>query len=282
MSLAVLYCEGVDKSPDIRVIRKILTGVNCMIKAAASKYGLAQKVHFLNREGAVGGVAKALRDRDFDSMPSPLLQKPHDWPFRPQNNQTVQVGWTWERKEIENYLIDPRVVAKTLGKKAPRPEAYDKALYRSACRIANYTAARFALSQHRIRPKPQTNFWGEKRHGFHLPDALDEAACSQGILDVISRHQQGLSVDPDQVVATFHKVLPDFREGGAYFQEFLTYFSGKDLLASLDDEKEVIGFQNDTFRNIILDRLTDAPEDISIWLPEWEALVALVQQEQAK
>ncbi len=50
------------------------------------------------------------------------------------------------RKEIENYLIDPHVVAQALGNKAPHAETYSAALEKAVACISDYTAARTALS----------------------------------------------------------------------------------------------------------------------------------------
>ncbi|RUT09534.1 hypothetical protein DSM106972_000280 [Dulcicalothrix desertica PCC 7102] len=47
----------------------------------------------------------------------------------------VLLGWYWERKEIENYLIDPKVFKKALGSNAPPASEYRAALLASAEKI---------------------------------------------------------------------------------------------------------------------------------------------------
>jgi hypothetical protein len=74
----------------------------------------------------------------------------------------VPLGWYWERKEIENYLIDPKVVKWALGDKAPPIDKYQTALDKAARKIASYTAAIIALSRVSY-PNPPFNGWGEER-----------------------------------------------------------------------------------------------------------------------
>jgi hypothetical protein len=80
-----------------------------------------------------------------------------DWEA-PQNQPKIwmssggqQLGWRWERKEIENYLIDPKIVSKALQEQAP--PNYTKMLSKAADLIWRYQAARTALANCRKRFK---------------------------------------------------------------------------------------------------------------------------------
>ncbi|GDZ92982.1 hypothetical protein PA905_08150 [Planktothrix agardhii CCAP 1459/11A] len=118
MSINILYCEGGNKSPDIRVLTNILSGSCGSIKPAGSKYGLDRQILFIRQQNLLpSSVVVAVKDRDFDSDDSLPQNTPRNWSAR-VNNQTIQVGWSWERKEIENYLIDPEVVSRALGSNA--------------------------------------------------------------------------------------------------------------------------------------------------------------------
>jgi hypothetical protein len=92
------------QSPDIRVLTNILSGSCGSIKPAGSKYGLDRQILFIRQQNLLpSSVVVAVKDRDFDSDDSLPQNTPRNWSAR-VNNQTIQVGWSWERKEIENYL----------------------------------------------------------------------------------------------------------------------------------------------------------------------------------
>src|SRR5262245_8301120 len=139
MSVNVLYCEGVTKSPDIRVLGALLAGI-CVIEPLGSKYGFGEKIRF-SRDIRTQAVVAGIRDLDDDdTLPT---DAPRPWRI---NDGTVWLGWYWERATIENYLIDPIVVDRALGSKAPLLDDYRTALQEAAASIADYTAARTALS----------------------------------------------------------------------------------------------------------------------------------------
>jgi hypothetical protein len=116
MSVKILYCEGNAQSIDIRVISQIVPQ-GCLVKAIGGKtYGFAEKVL---SDRIINPRLAGLGDRDFlffkdnqlcvDFIPD---ETPFDW-F--DNGQWV--GWLWERKEIENYLLDPIIIEYSLRKK---------------------------------------------------------------------------------------------------------------------------------------------------------------------
>jgi hypothetical protein len=277
MSVSLLYCEGGDKSPDSRILSKILAGV-CTVEAFGSKYGFNNKIMIARGfQPATAGI----RDRDFDDEDeSPPKNRPRIWSVNWQN-QTVQLGLLWERKEIENYIIDPDVVRFALGSKAPPASDYRAALDDAAHLIADYSAARIALSQSAIKkPKQLRNYWHSTTGGKHpFPDSLTEADCYAGIRSCVQDYNRIQTVSEEDVLTTFQQILPTCRSGGVRFQHYLTFFSGKDLLCGMErvGARFIRGTAWD-FCNVLVERIANSKEDIWNWLPEWQQLRNLVIQ----
>ncbi len=62
-----------------------------------------------------------LKDGDFDRDWQAPSDQPRPWTKQLGSRRVERIGWTWARKEIENYLIDPEVVARALGGMPRRP-----------------------------------------------------------------------------------------------------------------------------------------------------------------
>ena len=189
--------------------------------------------------------------------------------------RTERIGWSWARTEIENYLIDPEVVARTLGPKAPPSEGYREILDRAARDISDYTAARVALSHCRLTVKQLPNRWGKPRgsdkHAF--PEILTRSACRQEIKRIVRRQTQGALPEPRQVVAEFRRLLPLHGTTGKRRAHSLYAYAGKDLLIQMDGDLRQVGFGDfGDFRERILTGIDSTPDDIADWLPEWAAL----------
>lgn len=277
MSVNILYCEGGRKSPDIRVISKILEDTSCRVEIMGSKYGFENRV-ILARKLKLPSVIAGFRDRDFDADDSPPQFRPREWFFQDNQNR-VAIGWSWERKEIENYLIDPEVVRRSLGKKAPPPDEYCEALEKSAEAIADYTAARIALSLCRVRLLPLKNNWGKKQWGIIFPESLTETDCRQQIGKIVIDYEQEQIVEETTVLNKFDQMLPSCRLGGGRFnnQNYLTFFAGKDLLCGMQEALTDFGLGKPSdFRERILVGISNSPEDVWTWLPEWQRLRELV------
>ncbi len=98
-----LVCEGKPDGLDVRVLDLII----------AQKYDRMVQIEPAGGSGSLGGVASWLEER------SPLNQahSVQDRDFRPLVEieqiwqRPNQKRWVWRRHEIENYLLDPRVVA---------------------------------------------------------------------------------------------------------------------------------------------------------------------------
>ncbi len=282
MPVNILYCEGISKSPDVQVLGAILPS-GCVVRPAGSKQGLAQRI--LGAKDVISGsVIAGLRDRDFDHDDSPPSGTPRDW-YITENNRQIPLGWYWERKEIENYLIDPKVVKRALGEDAPPAEEYRAALKNSASKIAAYTAARIALSLYlRNRPSLPNNSWGEerdKKESYRFPKdrGLTEANCKSELNNIIKQYEQRLSSPRLNSLDEFDRLLPTCCPGGSRFQQqnYLTFFAGKDLLYGMREQLSSFGFESPLmFRQRILKGIEDSAEDVWTWLPEWLRLRELI------
>lgn len=282
MPVNILYCEGVSKSPDIRVLLTIVPP-GCVVRPAGSKQGLGQRI-LGARDVRANSVIAGLKDRDFDDNDSAPTATPREWNIT-DNTQTVQIGWYWERKEIENYLIDPKVVKRALGSKAPPINEYRAALQTSAEVIANYTAARIALSLYfRNRPSPPNNFWGEERdfkEGYRFPKdkGLTEINCRSEVNNIVKQYEQKLSSPKVDVLSQLNRLLPACCLGGIRFQNqnFLTFFAGTDLLYGMRNALRIFGFDSPVvFRERILKGIEESDEEVWTWLPEWQRLRELI------
>jgi hypothetical protein len=254
-----------------------------VVRPVGSKQGLAQRI-LGARDVRSNSVIAGLRDRDFDDDDSPPTGTPRQWNIT-DNTQTVQIGWSWERKEIENYLIDPKVVRRALGSKAPSINEYRVALQNSAEVIANYTAARIALSLYfRNRPSPPNNFWGEERdfkEGYRFPKdkGLTEINCRSEVNNIIKQYEQKLSSPKVDVLSQFNRLLPACWLDGSRFQNqnFLTFFAGTDLLYGMRNALRSFGFDSPVvFRERILKGIEESDEEMWTWLPEWQQLRELI------
>ncbi|MBP0020497.1 MAG: hypothetical protein J7647_23450 [Cyanobacteria bacterium SBLK] len=143
------------------------------------------------------------------------------------------LGWFWERKEIENYLLDPDVVSRALGSKAPPIEDYRAALEESARAIADYTAARISLSLTRQPLRPIKNCWGNTGGQHPFPNSLTESDCRTGIAEIICQYEQARKIEVEDVLQNFEELLVTCRVGGHRFENFLTFFSGKDMFCAM-------------------------------------------------
>lgn len=276
MPVDVLYCEGASKSPDIRVLASLLSGV-CVVKPGGGKYGLGQMIR-LAREASPNSVIAGLRDRDLEADDADPAKAPRPWQVE---NGTVWLGWYWERVEIENYLVDPEVVRRALRNRAPKAGAYRAALSAAAKSIADYTASRAALTRSRVRFSPLANNWGvaRGRDQHRFPDERGEADCRRQIRLIVAQHEQAQAVQADDVLRRFDELLSACRPSGQRFQHFLTFFAGKDLLCAMETALARFGLGSPfEFRERVLKGLEESAEDPWTWLPEWQRLRDLAKQ----
>lgn len=196
MPVTLLLCEGVVDSPDVRVLNKLLAGY-CTVQPVGSKFGMDTEV-LVRRQVSPTATVMGLKDADFRRDWSAPSDKPEPWSKTLAGGRTERVGWSWARKELENYLIDPAVVMRALGPKAPPREKYTEILDRAAAEVSDYTAARTALSLCRLSVKQLPNRWGTPRGSDkHLfPDSLTKSACRTQIKRIVARLSQGALPNP--------------------------------------------------------------------------------------
>jgi hypothetical protein len=269
--LTVLYCEGNKQSIDTRVIRQLIPG-ECEVKPIGGKTSnsLASIISDRNLDPSLAG----LFDRDFDCETKEIDEQPISC-----FHLNVDVGWTWERKEIENYLIDPGVV-KRAGITGFRLETYQAILSEAAKSITIYSAARTALSCFTF-----VNYWGDNQTDAHLkgtyqfprsPESRNKATCRTKIAEIVRKYKGDRIVEPENVLEKFDRILPDFQPGGVRFQNFLTFFAGKDLLAAMQQRlSDDLGYASKDTIKIFLERIINRLErenEVWEWLPEWKKL----------
>jgi len=267
--VSLLFCEGNAGSPDARILGKLLAG-RCELRPSGGKYGLGSLI-----KGARATIGKdavfGILDRDFPDGWGAPIHSPVPWIA----SDHVRLGWRWERKEIENYLIDPDVVALALGAQAPPPDDYRCALERARDRLGIYQAARAALSECRRRFSPLSCSFGRARgrDKHPLPDDASEQVCRQGIEECVDAYNSKQSVTVARVSESFAERVPEFAAGGARHAHYLTAFAGKDLLWSLDQDLRDFGFTGVLpFQEKVLMGIQNSADDIGAWLPEWKAL----------
>ncbi len=272
MPVALLLCEGGPNSPDVRVLVKLLAGRCGQILPVGGKYGLGERVK-ARREALGATTVFGLLDRDFEEHWRAPVERPIAWPEGDE-----PLGWRWERKEIENYLVDPVVVGRALAPAAELASDYRRALELARDRIAVYEAARTALASSRRRfhdlPSAFGHPRGREKHTF--PEAFDEDACWSAIVRQVGEHRETQLVDEKEVRKRWSALLPACRPEGERWRDFLYAFAGKDLLWAMHDDLGQRGFGGAAvFRERVLVALQQTSDDVGTWLPEWRALQEL-------
>lgn len=109
-----LVCEGPADGLDIRVLDLII----------AHKLNLPVQIIPAGGEGSLGSVATWLEERSRELLPDGTSSSPRDRAYAVEDRdfcpaeeveqiwrQPNSKRWMWRRHEIENYLLDPRLVA---------------------------------------------------------------------------------------------------------------------------------------------------------------------------
>ncbi|MBE9142715.1 hypothetical protein [Planktothrix mougeotii] len=274
VNVKILYCEGNSQSPDLRVISQIVPRECRIIGIGGKTFNFALKVI---SDRITNPRLAGLADRDFHDINFIPDQTPLEW-----SEQGTFVGWVWERKEIENYLLDSVVVQKALGHKAPPIKEYEIALQKAAEILANYTAARATLSYFYLQ-----NSWGEqisKTYRFPGLSSLGKDKCRENIKQIFDKKVGDRILDRDQILNKFDEFRKQLRPGGEKFQYYLTFFAGKDLLYLMKEPLEKFGFCSKDPRAEFIERvlkgLENSPENVWTWLPEWKELRKLIENTQ--
>ncbi len=274
MSVSQLYliCEGQEHGEDTLVLAKILTGV-ATVTPEGSKQDLPHRYFWHRKQGSPSRIA-VLRDRDFDHQPdqTTLLDRPLTLTANQKGSGTpFQIGWTWERVSIENYLIDPIVLEKIFGEKFPAA-AYRDALAKAVSGLRTYTAARIALSHTRIPRGALANKWAQ--HYAATPDD-----CRAKIEQLVREYSQQHTLDAPAAIARFDALIPTCEPGGDRGALPLVYFSGEDLLAAMQPSLGKLKLEKgNALIEEVATRINESQDDVWTWLPEWQALRRIVEQ----
>lgn len=268
MPVSVLLCEGAENSPDIRVLNKLLGGL-CSVEANGGKYGMGARI-LARRQAMNRNTVFGILDGDFLKDWHSPAGAPRDW-----HADQTRLGWRWERKEIENYILDPEVVSRVIDESELPSGRYRDMLGQAASTISTYQAARTALSKCRRRFQDLPSAFGATRglDDLPYPKELDEASCRAQIEKCATDHQRQQEISPAKVLSEFDSLLPEFQENGSRRRDYLYTFAGKDLLWAMNTELQSLGLRGaKAFREKILIGIEQCIDDISTWIPEWSAL----------
>ncbi len=256
-----LLCEGDARSPDAPILRAILRGLPVGVEPIGSRGAFVPAI-------ARDPAARALRDGDFPDDPAGW--RPHVGIGRWEEGG-VLLGWRWRRKEIENYLVDPEVLARTFGWDTPRRMAYDAVLHQALAACAERTAARLAL----LHLVPRFERPVVRRFDPTLAGETLEAELRR-------RHRratQATSRSEEELVARFRALRTACLPGGPCHHPWV--MAGKDLAGAFARLRGVrLAFPELLDTGKLGDSVVaalDRAEAPHRWLPEWEALRSEVE-----
>jgi hypothetical protein len=270
MPVSLLLVEG---DLDFQVLNSICGG-NPTIDKGGPKYSLAQGVRFERKKR----FACYLRDRDFDFDPPVDLSQPTE--IRSKDGGLL--GWRWCRHEIENYLIDPELVADATGWDKT---AYITALGEAARSIRHYQVARWVVGQARRSLPPNYELTTKPEelgyHEFRLPDDLTDHTSMQWAREHVARFFARIDqvLAPGAIVASITARQASLTE--PLFIDpatALVWCSGKDLLAAIGPWLQAEhGLGARTFLNGMRDWVISHPDAALQRLPEWNGLLLAVR-----
>lgn len=269
MPVSQLLCEGSNNSPDVRLLGKLLAGV-CEVKSQGDKYSMGTKINA--RREIFGQTVYGILDGDFVNQWKHPENQPIEWT---SGDRRTHFGWRWERKEIENYLIDPIVVKHALKENAPDMMQYEKALEKARDQISIYQAARIALSANRPRLKNLSSYFGRNRgkEKYPFPENLNNESCQTGIKKNVIEHHTTQIIEEAKVLESFEVYKAECEPNGDRYQYYLQAYAGKDLYWAMDNWFKENGFIGAmAFREKTLTGIQRSIDDIAQWLPEWNAL----------
>ncbi|WP_139025278.1 hypothetical protein [Acetonema longum] len=154
------------------------------------------------REALGRDTVYGILDGDFIKDCIIPINKPRRWDA---DHGRIHFGWRWERKEIENYLLDPLVIERALGNSIINMKDYTQELKHASETISIYQAARTALASNRRRLSNLSSAFGlERGKEKHLfPEKLDEISCVDGICETIDYYTATQGIQKDIVLKSF-------------------------------------------------------------------------------
>lgn len=212
-----------------------------------------------------------LRDRDFDNDPPADLHAP----TVDRISGGVVQGWRWCRHEIENYLLEPEIVARATGWERGD---FARSLLAAARALRHYTAARWTVGTarrslpplHELATRPDT-----LTNAIKVPGDLSELASRRWVTEHIGAFRGKIQLPLSDVTlsATYERWVRQLVLAAAP-SDVLLWNSGKDLIAVLEPEIVRLPRMNSVlFCNAIRDWITANPQQALGVLPEWSALL---------
>jgi hypothetical protein len=264
--VSALYCEGAENSPDVRLLGLLLGDVVGEVVPWGGKDGLPAMV---NRGRRNGLAVCALIDGDFPRAPDAWAHGDEAcvWEQGKEAEPKVQLGWHWRRKEVENYLLDPLVLAGAFGWSDDQTNDYRAVLERVFDDIAVHTAARMALT---VCAPQRNRLYTEINLG-------DDLSAVRATLEARAKeHDQKAKIDVDKLLHWFDALVPRCQHG-PFRQHPMSAFAGKNILARLQNTPGV----QEIDRNLkvgkklyspLLSALESKGPAVIDWLPEWRSL----------
>lgn len=268
MSLSKLFVEG---KLDVEIYTSLFAP-SVLIERGGSKTSIRPQADNDRRSGIRAGY---LRDRDFDFSP------PEDMNFPTIDSAQAEQPWGWRlnRHEIENYLLDPRVVQAKFSIEAG---IWQQHLCEAGRKIRWYQIARWVVGRARANLPPnfklQTN--PENLDELRLPEDLTEQAsrhwCHATIREYLRRVTGALNAA--SVEAQYDVIRTRFSDDLLNDpSHVICWCSGKDLFAALSDAAlRTTKIQSaKSLCNVLRDWVMVNPETFLGFFPE---LVALKRQ----
>lgn len=267
MPVTMLFVEG---SLDAQILTAILGG-DPVVRPGGSKNSLAPRTRVQRAER--GAAICYLRDRDFDFDPPDDCTHPEV----DRREAGMVLGWRWCRHEMENYLLDPEIVARATGWDQ---DEYEEELVHAAGHIRHYQIARWVVGVARRSLPPHYELRTRPdecgSHEFRLPANVGEAVMYEWAQDHIARHHGRIAeaLGQDAVEAELARRTDALSEPSMSSPaDALLWCSGKDLLAALEPWTTERGLASArSLVNKIRDWVIANPEDAVAVLSEWRAL----------
>ncbi|MBA3546847.1 MAG: hypothetical protein H0T76_10220 [Nannocystis sp.] len=272
MPLSKLYVEGALDVILMSCIVSTLPGNATVVESVGTKGSLRPRV----REAREKQIeACYLRDRDFDTDPPAVVTEPT---VDLRTSQGEVRGWRWCRHEIENYLLEPGVVAAATG--------WDQAdfaavLGRAARSLRFYTAARWAVGTARRALPPLYELCTRPvalKNPMKVPADLSEQASRDWAAQYVGEFRDEVTRQlADATIAANFVTWVQQLEAATDAHEVLLLHAGKDLLATLEPEIARKKLGNPVlFCNSIRDWILAHPAQALATLPEWTAFLRLL------
>lgn len=267
MSVSLLLCEGIAHGPDVRLLRVILRGIPLEIVPSGGKDGFPSAVIAVRAQNP---RICAFADNDFPRQPDSwtTANDAAEWRVNRENGD-VMIGWRWRRKEIENYFIDPEVLASVLKWSGAEKADYTTKLEKLFDTLSHLTAGRMALtacaaSRNRLETK--------------LPFTTDAVQVKAELSQRAQKFNQSALVDEQKLLATFDKLLPHCSPGGKFRQAAIDSFAGKDILSRMAQASGLPDIVKNKTK--LFDKVLDAMDkdrDSHTWLAEWQTVRNVVE-----